>query len=125
MLCCTINKEKDLEPGELARELVNAITDKKGFDIAMLDVRSVSLLADYFIICSGDTERQIKSLVDDIRERAEDSGFKPLQIEGTPASGWMVLDYGSIIAHVFLPAQRDYYQLEELWSDAPLVVRIQ
>lgn len=125
MLCCTINKEKDLEPGELARELVNAITDKKGFDIILLDVRPVSLLADYFIICSGDTERQIKAIVDDIVERAKNSGLKPLQIEGTPASGWMVLDYGSIIAHVFLSVQREYYQLEELWSDAPLVVRIQ
>ncbi|TKJ31529.1 MAG: ribosome silencing factor [Chloroflexi bacterium B3_Chlor] len=105
--------------------MVNAITDKKGFDIILLDVRPVSLLADYFIICSGDTERQIKAIVDDIVERAKNSGLKPLQIEGTPASGWMVLDYGSIIAHVFLSVQREYYQLEELWSDAPLVVRIQ
>lgn len=125
MLQVVISEEKNLDSGELARELVNAIADKKGSDIIMLDVRSVSLLADYFIICSGDTERQVKAIFDNILESAQTSGLKPLQIEGAPASGWMLLDYGRIIVHVFLPAQRDYYQLEELWSDASLVVRIQ
>lgn len=120
-----INREKELESGELARELVDAIADRKGLDIIMLDVRPVSLLADYFIICSADTERQVKAIIDEILERADQSGLRPVQIEGTPASGWVILDYGSIIAHIFMPAQRDYYQLERLWSDAPLVVRMQ
>lgn len=104
---------------------MNGIADRKGFDIVMLDVSPVSLLADYFIICTGDTERQVKAIVDEIVEKADKSGLRPLQIEGTPASGWVILDYGSIIAHIFMPAQRDYYQLERLWSDAPLVVRMQ
>lgn len=104
---------------------MNGIADRKGFDIVMLDVRPVSLLADYFIICTGDTERQVKAIVDEIVQKADKSGLRPLQIEGTPASGWVILDYGSIIAHIFMPAQRDYYQLERLWSDAPLVVRMQ
>lgn len=125
MLHVVISEEKNLESGKLARELVNAIADKKGSDIILLDVRSVSLLADYFIICSGDTERQVKAIFDNILESAQNSGLKPLQIEGAPASGWMLLDYGTIIVHVFLPAQRDYYRLEDLWSDASLVVRIQ
>jgi ribosome-associated protein len=85
----------------------------------------VSLLADYFIICSGDTERQVRAIVDEVRERGEDVEFRPSQVEGSPGSGWMVLDYGVLIVHVFLPSERDYYQLEELWSDATLVVRIQ
>ncbi len=114
-----------LELGELARDLVDGIADRKGFDIVMLDVRPVSVLADYFIICTGDTERQVKAIVDEVEERARESGLRPLQSEGTPASGWIILDYGSIIAHIFMPAQRDYYQLERLWSDASLVVRIQ
>jgi ribosome-associated protein len=105
--------------------LVEAIADRKGYDIVMLDVRPVSPLADYFIICSGDAERQVSAIVDEIVGRADESGFRPLRIEGTPASGWMVLDYGSIIVHILMPAHRDYYQLERLWSDAPLVVRIQ
>ncbi len=104
---------------------MNAIADRKGYDIIMLDVRPVSLLADYFIICSGDTERQVKAIVDQILEKAGQSGLRPQQMEGTPGSGWVILDYGSIIAHILLPTQREYYQLERLWSDAPLVVRIQ
>jgi len=82
-------------------------------------------LADYFIICSGDTERQVKAIVDEVRERGQDAELRPSQVEGTPGSGWMVLDYGVVIVHVFLPSERDYYQLEELWSDATLVVSIQ
>jgi ribosome-associated protein len=91
----------------------------------LLDVRSVSLLADYFIICSADTERQMRAIVDDVLERGVEFGSKPLRVEGSASSGWMVLDYASVILHVLLPQQRDYYQLEELWSDAPLVVRVQ
>lgn len=105
--------------------MVGVITDKKGSDIILLDVQSVSLLADQFIICTGDTERQVKAIVDEIVERAQAAGFKPQHVEGSPGSGWMVLDYGTLIVHVFLPSQRDYYGLEELWSDAALVVRIQ
>ena len=82
-------------------------------------------MADYFIICSGDTERQVKAIVDEVRERGQDAELRPSQVEDTPGSGWMVLDYGVVIVHVFLPSERDYYQLEELWSDATLVVRIQ
>lgn len=104
---------------------MDAIVEKKGFDVVMLDVRPVSLLADYFIICSGDTERQIKAIMDEIVEIANSSGFRPLRTEGAPASGWVVLDYGSVIAHIMMLAHRDYYQLERLWSDATLVVRIQ
>jgi ribosome-associated protein len=117
--------EGHLEPAEFARELVDAISEKKGSDIVLLDVREVSLLADYFIICSGDTERQVKAIVEDVRERGGRTGLRPSQVEGSPGSGWMVLDYSTVIVHVFLPSERDYYQLEELWSDASLVVRIQ
>jgi ribosome-associated protein len=91
----------------------------------LLDVRSVSLLADYFIICSADTERQMRAVADDVLERGVEVGHKPSRVEGSASSGWMVLDYASVVVHVFLPQQRDYYQLEELWSDAPLVVRVQ
>jgi ribosome-associated protein len=118
-------EEPDLDAGQFARDLVDAITDKKGSDVVLLDVQSVSVLADHFIICSGDTERQVKAIADEIVQRAQEEGFKPQHIEGSPNSGWVVLDYGTLIVHVFLPSQRDYYGLEELWSDAALVVRIQ
>ena len=118
-------KEQDLDSGELARELIDAIAEKKGSEIVLLDVHSVSLLADYFIICGADTERQLKAVLDDVLERGAESGHKALRVEGSPASGWVVVDFGSVIVHCLLPEQRDYYQLEELWSDAPLVVRVQ
>jgi ribosome-associated protein len=120
-----IDRESDSETGQFARQLVDVISDKKGSDIMLLDVRSVSLLADYFIVCSGDTERQVKAIVDEVVEAGQDTGTKPLRIDGSSISGWMVLDYGTVIVHVLLEPQREYYALEELWSDAALVVRMQ
>jgi ribosome-associated protein len=91
----------------------------------LLDLRSVSLLADYFIICSGESERQVKAISNEITERTKEEGIRPLHIEGDSASGWLLVDYGSVIVHVFSPIMRDYYQLERLWSDASVVVRMQ
>jgi ribosome-associated protein len=91
-----------------------------------LDLRSVSLLADYFVICSGESERQVRAIVNEVTERIkEEAGIKPLQIEGNPSSGWVLMDYGSTIVHIFAPVMRSYYQLENLWSDASTVVRMQ
>lgn len=90
-----------------------------------MDLRSVSLLADYFVICSGESERQVKAIVDEIAEKTKEEGVRPLHIEGDSSSGWVLVDYGGVIVHVFAPAVRDYYQLEKLWSDASVVVRIQ
>ena len=91
-----------------------------------MDLRSISLLADYFVICSGESERQIKAIVDEITEKIKkEEGIRPLHIEGDPPSGWVLVDYGGVIVHVFAPAARGYYQLEKLWSDALVVVRMQ
>jgi ribosome-associated protein len=90
-----------------------------------LDLRSISLLADYFVICSGESERQVKAIVDEVTEKTKEEGVRPLHIEGDSSSGWVLVDYGSVIVHIFAPAVRDYYQLEKLWSDALVVVRIQ
>ncbi|MFQ6057414.1 MAG: ribosome silencing factor [Anaerolineae bacterium] len=119
-------KEWDnLEPAQLARTVVEAIADKKGADIIMLDIRPVSLLADYFIIASGETERQIQAIIDAVIDRLSEAKVAPLHIEGLPDSGWVILDYGSVVVHIFAPTERSYYQLERLWSEATLVVRIQ
>ena len=91
----------------------------------MLDLRSISLLADYFVICSGESERQVKAIEDEIIEKTKEEGVRPLHIEGDPPSGWVLVDYGGVIVHVFAPAVRSYYQLEKLWSDALVVVRMQ
>ena len=92
----------------------------------MLDIRRVSLLADYFVICSGDSERQLGAIVDEILEKVkEEAGSIPLSVEGVPSSGWVLVDYGSVIVHIFAPSLREYYSLEKLWSEATMVVRMQ
>ncbi len=91
----------------------------------LLDTRAVSSFADYFVICSGESEKQLQAIFDEIEHRLKKDGVLPLHREGTVDSGWMVLDYGDIVVHVFSPAERDYYQLEKLWSAAKPVLRIQ
>jgi len=92
----------------------------------VLDLRKVSLLADYFVICSGNSERQITAILDDMVDGLRRSGQgRPLRREGSASSGWVVLDYGDVVVHVFAPAEREYYRLEELWAGATPVVRVQ
>ncbi len=91
----------------------------------MLDLRDVSLIADYFVICSGTSERQIKAIGDEITETlGREEKLKPLQTEGQPDSGWVLLDYGSVVVHIFSPEARDFYRLEKIWSKAVPVLRI-
>lgn len=91
----------------------------------MLDLRGISLIADYFVLCTGTSERQIKAVVDEIvGTLAREERLKPLQIEGTPDSGWVLLDYGSVVVHVFSPEVREFYRLDKLWSQAVPVLRI-
>ena len=95
-----------------------------GSDVVLLDLSQVTLIADYFIIAAGESERQIDALVESVVEQGKEVGLKPLSIQGTAASGWTLIDYGSIVVHLFSPAQRRRYQLEEFWSNGRTVVRI-
>jgi ribosome-associated protein len=96
-----------------------------GVDIVLLDIQAITLIADYFIIATGESERQLNALSDAVVEQIREThGRKPLSLEGTTASGWVLLDYGAIVVHLFTPAQRDFYQLEELWSRGRIVVRM-
>jgi len=116
---------ESLESAELAREIVEAIAARKGADIVMLDLRDVSIIADYFVLGTGETARQIGAIVDEIRERLDGIARKPFHVEGVPDSGWMILDYSDVVVHIFAPAERQYYRLEQLWKHARLVVRMQ
>jgi len=109
----------------LAHAVVNAAADKKASDILVLDLRPVALIADYFVLCDGQSARQLRGISEGIVEALKVSGERPLRVEGTPESGWMLLDYGAVIAHVFSPELRTYYDLESLWKEAPIVVRMQ
>ncbi|HEX2923522.1 MAG TPA: ribosome silencing factor [Chloroflexota bacterium] len=114
-----------LESEKLARRIVDIASDKQATDVVMLSLRDVSLIADYFVICSGGSDRQIKAIADQITETlAKEEKVKPLQKEGQPDSGWVLLDYGSVIVHIFSQEAREFYRLEKVWSQAVPVLRI-
>ncbi len=114
-----------LDPNEQAHEIADIISDKKGSDIVVLDTRPVSSIADYFVIATVDSERQAKAIIEEIEKQMKALKIRPLGIDGEAESGWVLMDYGDVLVHIFDPGTRDYYQLEELWNAAPTVVRIQ
>jgi ribosome-associated protein len=113
-----------LETLDLARKIVDIASEKQAVDIVLLDTQDVCSFADYFVICSGESNRQLKAIIDAISEQLKQENIKPMHEEGTPDSGWVLLDYGSVIVHIFDSFQRDYYQLEKLWENAPTKVRV-
>lgn len=114
-----------MEALEVAQKTVEAASDKKASDIILLDAREVCSFADYFVICSGDSARQIESIQEEVEHALKREGVLPLHLEGTRDSGWLLLDYGNVIVHIFAPAEREFYKLDRLWRDATPLVRIQ
>jgi ribosome-associated protein len=104
---------------------VEAASDKQASDIVLLDARQACGFADYFVICTGDSERQVHAIYDEIEQSLKQAGVAPRHCEGTPDSGWLLLDYGDVIVHVFSAAEREYYRLDELWREARPVLMIQ
>jgi ribosome-associated protein len=99
-------------------------SDKKASDIVLLRTAEVTTMADYFVICSGRSDRQVHAVAGAIVDQLRDEGVRPIGMEGQGSARWILLDYGSVIVHVFAPEERDYYGLERLWSNAAQVVRI-
>ena len=115
-----------LESITLARLIVDMITDKKGENIVLMDLREVSLIADYFVIGSAPSERQLNAISEYIRDEVKDqSETYPVRIEGRGNSGWVLMDYGDVVVHLFDPELRSYYDLEGLWRDANVLVKVQ
>ena len=112
-------------PLELARRIVELAEDKKAADIVLLDLAGLTTMADYFIICSGGSERQLEAIADGIISTLRDEKTKPIGREGTAASHWVLVDFGSVIVHIFTPPERDYYGLEKHWSEAKTILRVQ
>jgi len=111
-------------PLEVARRIVEVAEDKKAADIVLLDLAGVTTMADYFVICSGGSERQLGGIADGIIEGLKEQDILPVGREGGPTAHWVLLDYGAVIVHVMAQPERDYYTLEKLWSDAPLLLRV-
>ncbi len=111
---------------ELAHKIAELAEDKQASNITLIDLRDVTVLADYFIICTVDSGRQAVAVLDSVAIELKKLGFLPLHpAEGEPSAGWTLLDYGSIVVHVFNNETRDFYKLEQLWKDAPVVLKIQ
>lgn len=105
--------------------MTEIIAGKMGSDILLLDLNKLTIIADFFIIATGDSERQLGAMAQELVEKmGEQQGLQPLAVEGTPESGWILLDYGAIVVHLFSEEQRQRYQLEKLWSGARTVVRM-
>ncbi len=115
-----------LEGLELTQLLVDALQDKKGIDILVLDIHSQAVFADYFVICSGDSEPQLRALMQAAQGEAKKVGGRmPKGVEGTPADGWVLVDFGDVVVHIFAAEKRAYYDLESLWHKGRVVIRIQ
>lgn len=104
----------------LAQTCAEAASNKKAEELVVLDLRQISTFTDFFVICSGSSEPQIKAIADEIQDRMRESHqMKPLRVDGFPMSQWVVVDFGPVLVHIFHASKRRHYALEDLWNDAP------
>jgi ribosome-associated protein len=109
-----------MTPEELVSEIVELAADRKAVEIVQLDLRGMIGYTDYFVICSGRTERQTKAIHDAIYEGLKSTHRRlPERVEGLPGARWILMDYLDVVVHVFVPETREYYRLEQLWGEAP------
>ncbi|TFH32329.1 MAG: ribosome silencing factor [Anaerolineales bacterium] len=110
----------------LAQKVVEILEEKKGEDIILLDLQEVASFTDYFVICSGPSERTLKALASEVQKRLKQEDHRhAMSVEGDPEGGWILVDFGDVILHIFSPAVRSYYQLEDLWREGQILLRIQ
>lgn len=113
------------ESRELALQIADVLSETPASNTVVLDIRGLSSFADFFVICSGENERQLRAISDKLQEELRESDIRPQRMEGTPNSGWIVLDYNEVIVHVFDEELRDFYKMERLWAEAPRLLAIQ
>ncbi len=110
---------------ELALRVADTLAETPAANTVVLDIRELSSFADFFVICSGENERQLRAITEKLQEELREDGVRPQRLEGTPNSGWTVLDYNDVIVHVFDQELRDFYKMERLWAEAPRLLAIQ
>ena len=109
----------ELTPEEMIAAIADRAADRKALDIVQLDLRGMIGYADYFLICSGRTDRQTRAIHDAIHEGMKARGVLPRRVEGLSEAKWILMDYLDVVVHVFTPETREYYRLEQLWGEAP------
>ena len=102
---------------DIVKKIVKALDDKKGNDIQVIKIEELTIVADYFVICTANSNTHVRSLADEVEYQLEEAGIKADHIEGR-ATGWMLLEYHGVVVHIFLEESRNYYNLERLWEDA-------
>lgn len=110
-----------LQPEIVASLAVKAAEDKKAHDVVVLDISTISTICDYFVICSGFSSTQVKAIAENVEEKLKEQGIMKLRIEGMKDAHWVLLDFGSVVVHVFQADDRAFYNLEHLWGDAQVV----
>ncbi|GLY10030.1 ribosome silencing factor [Bacillus badius] len=108
-----------MDQPEILQRVANAADDKRAENIVVLNMRGISLMADYFMICHGNSDKQVQAIAREIKEQAEELGYEVKRMEGFDEAQWVLIDLGDIIVHVFHREERLYYNLERLWGDAP------
>ena len=104
----------------LAEKITDLIFNKKGYDVKILDLRKLTTFADYFVICSADSNTQVKAIADEIDKELRDEGIRYWHKEGYNALNWVLIDYVDVVVHIFKKESREFYKLEKLWGDAPV-----
>lgn len=110
---------------ELALAIADIISDTPAVDTQVMDIHNLTFISDYFVICSGENERQLRAISRSLTDELADRQVRPRLVEGDAESGWILLDFADVIVHVFDAELRAFYRLEERWSDAPVVLSIQ
>jgi ribosome-associated protein len=116
---------ENLNALELARAIVDTLEVKKGEDILLIDIKDIASFTDYFVICSGTSSRMLDALAKSVQETINEKNKRRGRIEGGSHDGWMVVDFGDVVVHIFSRDQRDYYRLEDLWQGGTVLVRVQ
>jgi ribosome-associated protein len=108
----------DIESSELAQKLVDLLTDRQAEDIVLLDIHEIAYFTDYFVIATAQNQRHVSALIDTFEKELANEGIKSLHREGEATSGWVLVDFGGVIVHIFTPEEREFYNLEGLWGRA-------
>ncbi|MBR0143328.1 MAG: ribosome silencing factor [Clostridia bacterium] len=110
-----------MTPNEILKTACRAADSKMATDIEALDIRELTTIADYFVILTGSSAAQIRAITEEIERKLKEAGETPLSVEGLSASSWVLMDYGSVVIHVFRKEMREFYAIERLWNDAPRI----